>query len=350
MSAACVSSGAVSWNTFTEAPFRETQRVSQKPFTVARDWQDYSCQRKFTQFPIAKQFETVLLLSHVKLLLILALFLLHGYRARAQLATKKVDSLGSDYVVSFLRNYEHRNDGIVQLHMTLPTKSKEGLLVTVEYPGGTFYSSTTLFPGNVTIVNLPRSASLGWSPNTIQKNSVRVFSSDLKEDFVMYMVNYEQFKSDAALALPTDALNTKYVVVDYTSATDNARPEFVVTAAYDDTIVTITPTADVASNPANVPFNMTLRRGESFYAVSAIGRNSFTGTQIDATRPVTATNGVRCANVPVAVDFCDHIFEVAQPVQTWGKRFAAAPLPKRSGGSLYRMVAAEDNTTGNIFQ
>ncbi|KAL3944282.1 MAG: hypothetical protein SGBAC_001627 [Bacillariaceae sp.] len=64
--------------------------------------------------------------------------------------------------------------------------------------------------------------------------------------------------------------------------------------------------------------------------MGAIGRNSFTGTQIDATRPVTVTNGLRCANVPVGINVCEHIFEVAQPVQNQG-------------------VATKDNTTIILF-
>jgi uncharacterized repeat protein (TIGR01451 family) len=56
------------------------------------------------------------------------------------------------------------------------------------------------------------------------------------------------------------------------------------------------------------------------------------------------TNGVGCVNIDCGA--CDHVFEVAQPVQTWGTGIPAADLPGfDADGVRYRIMAANNNTT-----
>lgn len=52
--------------------------------------------------------------------------------------------------------------------------------------------------------------------------------------------------------------------------------------------------------------------------------------------------------MPIGNTACDHIYEVAQPVQSWGLNSAAANLPNRPNGTIYRIVASEDNTEVSI--
>ena len=58
------------------------------------------------------------------------------------------------------------------------------------------------------------------------------------------------------------------------------------------------------------------------------------------------SNGNTCTAVPGAGGFgaCDHLFEVAQPVQSWGNSVPVANLPNRSFGSIYRIIASQDGT------
>jgi hypothetical protein len=231
----------------------------------------------------------------------------------------------------------------------MTTDSVSSVPVNVEYPVGTFLTSVDVVPGNdITIVSLPNEASLEWDTTKfVNANSVRVYSTE-KEDFVVYMVNRVEFSSDAALALPVDALNTKYIVLDYSGT----EPEFVVTAVFDDTTVTINPIHALQSlggSQAGVPFSVALNRGESYYAIGSVeGSSGLSGTVIEANYPVTLTNGLRCSFIPAGIQACDHIFEVAQPVQSWGTSFAAAPLPQRGRGTVYRIIASEDDTSVTI--
>ena len=89
----------------------------------------------------------------------------------------------------------------------------------------------------MTIVSLPFAAAQSMGRESVANNLVRAVA---EQEFVAYMVNRAAASSDAAVALPIDALNTEYIVADYNSNIA-APPEFVVFAAFDDTTVTITP-------------------------------------------------------------------------------------------------------------
>jgi hypothetical protein len=90
-----------------------------------------------------------------------------------------------------------------------------------------------------------------------------------------------------------------------------------------------------------------LNRGESFFGFSDTA-GTLSATKIEASKPVTLTNGNHCTAVPRPVLYCDHLFQVAPPVQTWGKATAVMNLPLRPGGSIYRVFACEDNTVVRI--
>ena len=248
--------------------------------------------------------------------------------AAAPAAAQAIDNKGRDFLMAFLPN----SGPTVELHLT----GDVATTVTVQYPA--LNPTTTLnaqvTPGQVTIVSLPQAASISWSPNQIANNLVR---ASAESEFVVYMVNRSTATSDAAVALPVDALNTQYIVADYNSTAD-----FVVFAAFDNTTVTITPSTALTGHAAGVPFDVTLSRGQGYFGRGAA---TLTGTLISANRPVGLTNGNLCTNVPQGVFFCDHIFEVAQPVQSWGTRALVANLPNRPSGTIYRIIASQDGTT-----
>ena len=261
--------------------------------------------------------------------------------AHAQL----VDNKGTDFVLAFLPNQDGSTSPNVELHLTADAPTS----VTVQYPvnAPTFDVTVAVNPGAITVVSLPTAAAQAWAgtAGTVFNNGVRAFAP---EEFVAYMINRQQATSDAALALPVDALNTEYISQNYTPRFSPS--EFVVVAAFDDTEVTITPAAALRGvpRPADVPFTITLDRGEGFAALSQItngGGGDLTGSLIEADKPVAVTNGDGCPQIPPGTTFCDHIFEVAQPTVSWGLSALVSPLANRTRGSVYRVLASEDDTT-----
>jgi hypothetical protein len=254
------------------------------------------------------------------------------------------DNSGSDFIVGFMPNVGSPS---VELHLT----GDVATMVTVEYPVNTpsFTTTVAVTPGSVTIVTLPTAAAnFGWFSGVVSNNAVRAFSPTADE-FVAYMINRATATSDAALGLPIDTMGTEYIAYGYTGAFHGSdKGEFVVVAAFDDTEVTIAPSNPMINTPAGT-FSVMLDRGEGFFvqSVASIGPLAdITGSIITADRPVGLTTGNLCTNIPVGGTVaCDHSFEVAQPVASWGNSTLAANLPNRPSGSLYRVLASQDNTT-----
>jgi IgGFc binding protein len=260
----------------------------------------------------------------------------------ASSAFAAVDNKGSEFFIAFLPNPLSSGQQ-VELHLTADAPTT----VHIEYPTGApvFTSSVNLTPGSVSIVSLPVTASSTWSANNIQKNVVRAYSA-ANQEFIAYSINRKVETSDAALNLPVDALNTQYLVSAY-----NPRfvgSQFNVYAAYDQTTVTIKPKNNIVGHPAGVPFNIVLQKGEGYYGLSSTTNmitGNLIGTEISADKPIGVVNGNGCTQVPTGTIACDHIFEVAHPVQSWGKTAAVVNLPNRPAGTVYRVLASENNTT-----
>ncbi len=246
----------------------------------------------------------------------------------------EIDNAGSEFILSVLPNYVAPN---VEVHLTSGIATN----VTVEYPvnSPTFSTTVPVTPGSVTIVSLPSAAAQGWITDTVQNNSIRLSAAD---EFIAYTVDRAPFSSDAALGLPLDSLNTEYIVTTYNEAFGD--PEVTVTAAFDNTTVTITPSNNLDGGQlAGVPFDIVLNRGEGYMFTGSTGSNGgLAGSIVVADKPVSVTNGNFCTQVPLGTSYCDHIYEQAQPTATWGNKVFAVNLANRPGGTVYRVVSAQD--------
>lgn len=270
------------------------------------------------------------------------------------------DTVAREFVFAFSPAEVDLNGLVVELHLI----SAEDTEVTITYPMNSTDPAdrifTSLEANVVSVVSLPGDASLGWVAGAIQSNAVHV---EADQDIRCIQIAGGQFQTDASIAYPVDALGTEYIAVtnDFSSALSGPldRPEFIVVATRDGTLVTITPTDDSInaggpSHPADVPFQITLDRGEG-YLVQPITAwpatpptPDLTGSTIAASKPVFVINGNRCATVPSTNAPCDPIFETAHPVSAWGSEYIAPNLPARAGvewPSIYRILASVDNTT-----
>ena len=256
-----------------------------------------------------------------------------------------IDNKGREFFVGFMPNPLGSATASVQLTSDVPTN------VTIQYPvtSPSFSQTVALTPGQVRVVNLPAGSHNGWTAGRVLNNSVRVFGPD---EFVTYVSNRAPFTSDAGMALPVDALGTSYIVTTYrgSAIVSQDRSQFLVLAAFDNTTVTITPKTTVripapgTNAPPNVPFQVVLNRGQGFRAEAFQAGTDLTGTLVESDRPIALVNGNICTNVPTTTAFCDHIFEVAHPLRSWGTSALVRNLPNRNGGSIYRVVASVDGT------
>lgn len=158
------------------------------------------------------------------------------------------------------------------------------------------------------------------------------------------------YTNDASLLLPRNALGRDYVVAAWPTWSGFGGL-LAVTAAQDDTKVTITTTAYATpfGSPAE-SFTRTLQRGELLQLVSSGENNAatsdFTGSRVVADKPVQVIGGHNCTNIPASTPACDHIEEVMFPVNTLGKTYVTSSPQALSAAAPYivRIVAIEDDT------
>lgn len=265
-------------------------------------------------------------------LLVLCLLAVTGARAQSG------DSRGREFWLTFLPNFELFTISI-ELHLTSDVATD----VTIEYPARnpTFMTVVSLTPGTITEVVLPQDAANRWVEDAVSDNAVHAFADT---PFIVYLINRAPHTSDAALGVPQSGMGTEYFVAGYPGF-GAGESEFTVVASEDATTVTITPSAALGAHSAGTPYDVLLDAGEAYHArVVRMGPDDPSGTLVVADKPIGMTNGHTCVNVPEGIGACDHIFEVAQPVASWGTNFILLSVPDRPSGSHFRVLGSVDGT------
>lgn len=268
--------------------------------------------------------------------------------------------------------------------------------VDIEYFGGEFTRSLSVAPGLDAIVKLPYYE----VENTVKtKKAFRLTSTVPVSVYQFnpissYFGGIEAYTADASLLLPTDALGTDYMVLNYGSfgmldgGNENLDAFYTIVATVDDTVVDIVSTADtralvsaedgdadsdedgdVMNIEAMAPggtMQVSLNRGEVLQIVSdttqididtcyygdqgygyvyCLGPDT-TGTRISAGEPVAVYAGNECQFVPHYRWACDHLEQQLFPTDRWSTRHIGAwlqsPLPTQP--NVYKIVALEDDT------
>ncbi|WAS94582.1 IgGFc-binding protein [Nannocystis punicea] len=157
--------------------------------------------------------------------------------------------------------------------------------------------------------------------------------------------------SDASTVLPVTAWSDRYVVASWASS--GGLPGFyTVTAAHDDTTITLTPSATgkavqagagVAADGSGV---VTLDAGEVLQVVAQLDDAAdLTGTIVAADKPVQVSGGHKCADIPAGRESCDHLEEAMLPLGDLATEYLVVPPLDESGQRIVRIVASEDDTS-----
>jgi hypothetical protein len=232
--------------------------------------------------------------------------------------------------------------------------------VVIEVKSGTTWAPVpqgqfTLAPRSVQTVNVARRFTDG--SRVMQGGAYRI-TSDLP------VISYQfapidgsaSYLSDASLLLPVSALDKFYIVSAWPYGNDVAnvpRPAHVQIAAAEAATVTVTsPVASIAGPGApalapGVPQTFQLADGDFLQLTVNTVDQSFTGMYIESTAPVAVFSSNDCANVPNVPSecCCDHLEEQLFGLQTWGKSYVAAQMPRRQQeGSVWQILAQQDGT------
>ncbi|KAJ8315427.1 hypothetical protein KUTeg_007577 [Tegillarca granosa] len=169
------------------------------------------------------------------------------------------------------------------------------------------------------------------------------------DEVVAYGVNKQKYSNDAFLALPTDVLGKEYYAVTYYPPYRKAQ--IMVVGVQDSTSVTIRFSSSSWSRTTDSYGGKTYAAGSTlrirvnrYDAFQIQSPGDLTGAYITSDKPISVFSGNRKTNTgPYGSQ--DHLVEHLTPVNTWGKKFATVPIPKRSTGDYFKVIASEDATS-----
>ncbi len=185
-----------------------------------------------------------------------------------------------------------------------------------------------------------------WIHNSTNSHSaVDIFRIESDGDVHIYTA-LTSYRSGAAMRLiPLTNASTEYFVPSYWGVTeqeDRRRSGFLVVSAYNNTCVKAT---KVGENTSFHLVNKCIQAGEVIQVFADQG--DLTGVHIQSNRPVSVVGGHECAEVPVGVQYCDFLMDMAPPVSEWGTEFIVGPILGRRFpeiGYLVRIVCGYNGT------
>lgn len=268
---------------------------------------------------------------------------------------------GKDFWVAYLTNWNPSSNNPVILELYISADDTTSGTVTMPRLSSFAPIDFMVYPNAVRKIQIPTNLAMASGSNITEGKGLHI---ETDKSVSVYAMNKRQYSADMTVILPTYSLGNNYFVLSHwengnRNNNENSDSEFLVVGIVDDTEVEITPTANtINGNPANVPFRITLDKGET-YQLRAKG--DLTGSQIVATNQTGCQNfAVFSGNMYTQVGECnvqnghDHLYAQMYPTNTLGKEFIVVPLENRYGGDIIKFLATQDNTTvrsnDNIYQ
>ncbi len=209
---------------------------------------------------------------------------------------------------------------------------------TVQYNGNTIAFSVVA--NQTTIVRIgnattPSNATCYIGSNNVVEVNKGIHISALKP-VAAYAHILNSAVSGSTLLLPTNVLGKDYVVSTYVPQGNTAGVEkcqFVIVGVENNTTVEITPiNADISnSHPANVPFQITLNKGDVYQYQSF--------TELAGTKVLSIANGISDCKPIVVIGSTtrsaigcataasgDNLFQQLTPKSSWGKNYITVPF------------------------
>jgi hypothetical protein len=282
--------------------------------------------------------------------------------------------LGCDYYAVDLDNIEGGAKENVALVVSVPpdqgqtasvsiTDMATGVILTAAQLGVT---STDIAPGALETFLLPNDPTTQGNPlnGSVHKAaSYKIASSAPVTVHQFNPLNGDGvYTNDASLLLPSNLGGTEYLVMswphregDGTAENPHLRGFFAVIATETGTTqVEVFSRGAVAGGIGVYPMqpntsqSFTLIHGDVLnIETDGVTGTDLTGSWIKSSQRVTVLGGHECANIPLGVNYCDHIEQQLYPVNTWGNSYVADPFYERGPNQfdLWRIMGAEDYTT-----
>ncbi|MBK6290204.1 MAG: IgGFc-binding protein [Candidatus Kapabacteria bacterium] len=257
---------------------------------------------------------------------------------------------GTSFVVGFMANEILQVGGKPRMEVYI--SSQYDAHVTIS--SGVIGSYDVFVPANTVRKELMNE---GHVLNVSERAYQRAIFVESDVPIVVYTLNSYMYSTDSYSAIPIRHLGTQYYTVnrptDWYLLAGPVDPldtiprvgEFMVMATEDNTLVEITPTtATWASNPAGIPFQVMLRKGDCYLVqakATAYGADDLSGSLITSNVPVAVLSGHVRSSIPLdPATSKDHLVEQLPPVNLWGRSYATARFESTTRPDTYRVMAS----------
>jgi PKD repeat protein len=251
----------------------------------------------------------------------------------------QITSKGKDFWFAFMDNVQ-TNPRFTQIYIT----SEVNASGTVSIPKQGWTQNFSVTANSTAVIDVPIDVCTMRNSEVVEGRGIQIISNNEVNVFAM---NYAYTTSDGTLVLPTNALGTNYYALTYSNITNQAS-EFVIVAVEDATTVMINPrAATIGGKAANVPFSVTLNKGETYLVKANGDLSGSTINSVGAKKPFALFSGNKCSNIPVDFSYCNHLVEQMYPIATWRRNYVAIPYLTRVGDT-YRILASKPGTVVKI--
>lgn len=276
-----------------------------------------------------------------------------------QVKSQNISNEGTEFWACFPDHIPSGNF-LASMSIFITSKSNTSGIVSC----GTFSQAFQVSANTVTEVLIPRNISFIGTGTKIAKNLGIKVSVDLgKPKVVVYAHVFAGARSAATLVLPYQALGGKH----FAMAFDQRQPPNV-TVGYYSQLNVVAADANVkinikpmAKGIAKTPFSVTLTgKGDVYQYQDTV---DITGTIIEVDsltsgcKKIAAFSGSTA--LALSTNACnpflagqapslDPLLQQLYPIESWGTTFPLVPFFNRDVGSIFRVLASEDNTTITI--
>jgi hypothetical protein len=189
--------------------------------------------------------------------------------------------------------------------------------------------SFTVTAGAVTTISIPISAMVPFVTG-ISDRGIRVTAD---APVTLYGINQAPATTDGFLAIPVEALGSRYRIGTITGGGVPGGGDFGVIATVDATVVSVN------GSPVG-----TLNAGQVYFETGAVNPS---GTLVTADQPVAVFAGHQCSNYPGGA--CDHLVEQLPPTDAWGTDFVVLRYADDfNATNLFVVVADQDDTVVSV--
>lgn len=274
--------------------------------------------------------------------------------SRQQLAARTAESSsevktteGTEFWLCFQRNFkdtpvkQNEKNGN-ELTLELYVSSSSDTKVSIDIEGIKYQTTVKVSAGTVEKVVIDAAAEIKHL-EIIKRLAIHILSDN---PVTVYGLSSRYQTTDAFLGLPVSVLGKEYMAMGY-KYSEGLLSQFAIIATEEETVVTITPTANTSTgHAATVPFSVSMRKGDVFQVSShneTSAGTDLTGSKITSNKNIAVFSGHQCAYVPEGIVGCNHLAEQMPPITSWGEMFIVGKLFNRSKYTV-RVLAHQDNT------